>query len=155
VRKAWALAPFTRHWEDPVYRVSWIVVCTPRPSFVSAVRRALRRVDRADAAAILRALTDSGSTAADLDGCAGTCYQLDPIIAGNPVPIVVIWINPGADISVLVHEAWHGVYWVFRSRHVGLDDGGDPKSGGADEPLAYYLQHVVRAALGLARRGGL
>jgi hypothetical protein len=54
----------------------------------------------------------------------------------------VIWVKPGQHVSVLMHEAWHAAYWVLRSRGVQFDDG-----YGADEPMAYYLQWIVRSAL--------
>lgn len=132
------LRPFARCFADPIYRVDYFVVCAEERDYLPALRKLLRSYT------ILSRKTQQeilDRAQHPLTRCAGRCIRLS-----NPkVEAVVIWLRPGADISVLVHEAWHAAYWVFEGRVTAWNDG-------VDEPMAYYLQWIVRQALRLAYR---
>ena len=136
---------FARWFSDPVYRVNYFVVCVPRADFIETLRALVTTTDltKAEQGALIGAVQQSPG---NLDGCNGRCYRLS-VNAGKGAgrfPVVVIWVLPGVDVTVVMHECWHALYWVFQHRGVQFDDG-----EGADEPVAYYLQSLVRRALGL------
>ena len=134
------LRPFARFWYDPVYRVNLFAICCWPNAFHANVRRLLKGT-------VLQSRADEviGHLGAPLDGCAGRTFRL-AIAAqtGGLHPIVVLWIRPGSDVSVVTHEAWHAAWWIFHERGVTFNEG-------ADEPMGYYLQFLVRAALGWHR----
>lgn len=138
------LKPFARFFPDSIYRVSYFVVCSKPERFLTDVRRLLRAhaPKRDERAAILTAL--EASIRPDWGDCRGTCFRLTPPVGDDILPCIVIWLKPGTDVGVLVHEAWHALQSVFARRGVRFDDG-----EGANEPTAYYLEWIVQKALGL------
>lgn len=129
------LKPFARWFPDPVYRVTFFVVCCRSEAFMATLTKLVALTDHPRKPAFLRAV--SGSYDDAMEGCNGRCFRID-----GPKSAAVIWIQPGVDVSVLVHELWHALFWIFQHRGVRFDAG-----EGADEPVAYYLQSLMRRAL--------
>jgi hypothetical protein len=73
------------------------------------------------------------------------CFRLAPPdhTRKDVLPVIIIWLQPGVHVSTLVHEAWHAAFWVLRRR--GVDFASDDL---AHEPMAYYLDWIVRRATG-------
>lgn len=138
------LRPFARFFSDRIYRTNYLAICCARPALMHHARRLVRTTNltRDDREGLLRALAAS----IDYDAnCNGQCFRLNPTdAAGNTVAFSVLWFRPGVDVSVVTHEAWHALFWTFRDRGVRFDAG-----DGADEPVAYYLQWIVRSVLGI------
>lgn len=137
------LKPFARLFSDQVYRLTYFVICSPRQAFVPEFTKLLKTTDLSPKGrqGVLDALL--ASDGARVDDCTGRCFRLTPDDGQNQLPMAVIWLLPGESVSVLTHEAWHAVFWVFRERGVSFEDG-----YGADEPVAYYLDFLIRKALG-------
>lgn len=133
-----------QYLHDPVYRVSFIVVCSAAKDFRPTVARTLltTTATAAQRRAILRALDLSMEEA--WYTCYGRCFRLDPPNGtGGTLPFVVVWVQPReGNVATLVHELWHAAYWVFRERGVRFDSG-----MGADEPMAYYLSWLTERVL--------
>ncbi len=147
------LRPFTRFFSDPIYRTNYIVVCSPRKRFEARVKSALEQ--QADASSAVR---KSVLAALDVDkhglgvqsylsSAYGCTFRLLPEHGDGMLPFVIIWVQPGADVGVLAHEAWHGVFWVLSRRGVTFNAGDEDFA--PMESVAYYLEWVVQRALGL------
>lgn len=139
------LKPFVRSFSDPIYRVSFVAVCCAPGDIVRKVRLALRQQTDASSkitnkiATALQASVDRGAT----EGAGGVAFRIDPDTRGTHGPFAVIWARPGSHEKVIVHEAWHVAFWVFRNRGVNFHSTDDVM-----EPMAYYLEWLVNAALG-------
>lgn len=136
------LRPFARAFADTIYRTDYFVVCSAPIDFLPALRKLLtKNVNVGLANGII-----DGVSAHSVDECNGRCWRLEMSSRNH---IAVIYLRPGADVSVVTHEAWHAAFWVFQERAVRLDCGLSPRDNGADEPMAYYLQWLVRSILKL------
>jgi hypothetical protein len=131
------LKPFARWFPDRIYRVTFFVICCREQDFIPTLRKLVGRTNCPDKQGLVRAVEASPHDMTDVNG---RCFR----IAGKATPCAVIWLRPGVDVSTLVHELWHALFWIFRDRGVQFDDG-----VGADEPVAYYLQAIVRQSLEL------
>lgn len=136
------LKPFARSFADRQYRVDYFVICSRAQDFHPTLLKLLKRTKLAEQAAdIVRVVAES-----PVSGCNGRCWRL---AIDAMTQIIIIWLRPGADISVVTHEVWHAAFWVFQERGITLDSGVTTWRNGADEPMAYYLQWLVRSVLNL------
>jgi len=137
------LKPFARSFADRLYRVDYFVVCSREQDFHPTLLKLIKRTSKIAklAPSIVRNVAMS-----PVDGCNGRCWRL----AISPkLHVIIIWLRPGADVSVVTHEIWHAAFWVFQERGATLDSGVTTWRNGADEPMAYYLQWLVRSVLNL------
>ncbi len=132
------LKPATRAFYDPIYRTNYYVVICGPDVFRERLRVLVRR--HAGASVAKEVWEKCHHTVED---CNGRAYRLEALKSAVVAHICVIFLRAGADVSVVSHEAWHAVRWVFNHRGVDLND------SGSDEAAAYYLQWLVRAALGI------
>jgi hypothetical protein len=139
------LEPFARSFADPIYRTDFFIVCSEGEKFHAALGRLLRASRIADAEQEI-----VGEVAkASVEECTGRCWRLERVTGRRTNALVVIWLRPDSDISVVTHEAWHAAFWIFQQRGFQFDSGTSSWQNGVDEPIAYYLQWLVRSILNL------
>lgn len=145
------LKPFARFFGESIYRTDYFVICSREQDFIPTLKK------------IIKTDTNLGKGGLDIvnhvakssnEECNGRTWRLTHRTSKRKVnAIIVIWMRPGVDVSIVTHEAWHAAFWIFQDRGMHLDAGHSPTYNGADEPMAYYLQWLVRSMLGLHKGG--
>jgi hypothetical protein len=77
----------------------------------------------------LKALGKKFSLNIDLEGSLGLCW-------GTSTRVLVIWVRPGADVTVLAHECCHAALDI-------LDYAGMNPAHANGEPMCYTLQRML------------
>lgn len=136
-RTSWKLPAFARTFTDYIYRVDYIAICSREQDFHPTLKKCLEIISPLDVKEVMRMVTPHSN-----ENCNGRCHRLETKRLTTR-PLVVMWIRKGIDVSVVSHEAWHAARWVLAGR--GLDLSPDA----SEEAVAYYLQWIIRSALGI------
>ena len=114
------------YWHEPIYRNNFALLCCPANQAADRLRLVLPEDVCAECDPIFKELNCEGRF---------ICTRYD-----TSGLFVVFWLKSSADVPVIVHEAFHAVWYFLRDKGLKLSED-------SEEAYTYMLEWLMREIL--------